>query len=121
MNKRMERKRRRRRTKTKTRRKKHKKHKHHKHHKSHKSEKKRSRSRSNERRRRTPTPPPLSSGKRRNFNSELHQLAQTLNQNRHAKENATSKTNRREKSPELTPEERDVRTVLCKKIFVSNY
>jgi hypothetical protein len=101
--------------------KKHKKHKHHKHHKSHKSDKKHERKRSrspNERRRRTPTPPTLPSGKRRDVNSELHQLAQTLNRNRHSKENlaaAASKSNRREKSPELTPEERDLRTVFCKK------
>jgi len=93
--------------------KKHKKHKHHKHHKSHKSEKKRSRSRSKDRRRRSPTPPTLLSGKRRDVNSELHQLAQTLSRNRHSKESSSVKANRREKSPELTPEERDIRTVLC--------
>jgi hypothetical protein len=110
--------------------KKHKKHKHHKHHKSHKSEKKterqRSRSPVNDRRRRSPTPPPpLPSGKRRDVNSELHQLAQTLNRNRHSKDqsllSASAKANRREKSPELTPEERDLRTVFCKeKFFIKN-
>lgn len=109
--------------------KKHKKHKHHKHHKSHKSDKKHERKRSrssrhsrsprNERRRRrTPTPPTLPSGKRRDVNSELHQLAQTLSLNKHSQDQSTtsssSKTNRREKSPELTPEERDLRTVFCK-------
>jgi hypothetical protein len=99
--------------------KKHKKHKHHKHHKSHKSEKKderkRSRSPINDRRRRSPTPPTLPSGKRRDVNSELHQLAQTLNRQKHSKDSSSlAKTNRREKSPELTPEERDLRTVFCK-------
>jgi RNA-binding protein 39 len=98
--------------------KKHKKHKHHKHHKSHKNEKKHDRKRSrspiNDRRRRSPTPPTLPSGKRRDVNSELHQLAQTLNRNRQSKQSASSlKANRREKSPELTPEERDLRTVFC--------
>jgi hypothetical protein len=98
--------------------KKHKKHKHHKHHKSHKSDKKTERKRSRspivDRRRRSPTPPTLPSGKRRDVNSELHQLAQTLNRNRNAKDHSSSKLNRREKSPELTPEERDLRTVFCK-------
>ena len=104
--------------KDKDREKKHKKHKHHKH-KSHKSEKKhdrkRSRSRSpHERRRRTPTPPVLASGKKRDTNSELHQLAQSLQRTRQAKEtNSSSKSGRREKSPDLTPEERDLRTVFC--------
>ncbi|CAF4440577.1 unnamed protein product, partial [Rotaria magnacalcarata] len=97
--------------------KKHKKHKHHKHHKSHKSDKKHDRKRSrspiNERRRRTPTPPALPSGKRRDVNSELHQLAQSLNRGRNSKDTSTSKSSRREKSPELTPEERDLRTVFC--------
>jgi len=107
--------------------KKHKKHhKHHKH-KSHKSEKKhdRKRSRSPRRsrsptdRRRSPTPPTLPSGKRRDVNSELHQLAKTLSRQTHQKESASaSKLNRREKSPELTPEERDLRTVFCKKNFL---
>jgi hypothetical protein len=104
--------------------KKHKKHhKHHKH-KSHKSDRKHERKRSrsprrsrspNERRRRSPTPPPptLPSGKRRDVNSELHQLAKTLSRQTHNKE-PPSKSNRREKSPELTPEERDLRTVFCK-------
>jgi hypothetical protein len=106
--------------------KKHKKHKHHKHHKSHKNEKKHDRKRSrspiNDRRRRSPTPPTLPSGKRRDVNSELHQLAQTLNRNRQSKQSASSlKANRREKSPELTPEERDLRTVFCKeKVFKKN-
>ncbi len=98
--------------------KKHKKHKHHKSHKSHKSEKKHDRKRSrspiSDRRRRSPTPPTLLSGKRRDVNSELHQLAQTLNRNRDLKQNSSSKGNRREKSPDLTPEERDLRTVFCK-------
>jgi len=98
--------------------KKHKKHKHHKHHKSHKSDKKderkRSRSPINDRRRRSPTPPTLPSGKRRDVNSELHQLAQTLNRNRSSKDHSSAKSTRREKSPELTPEERDLRTVFCK-------
>jgi hypothetical protein len=101
--------------------KKQKKHKHHKHHKSHKSDKKHDRKRSrspiNDRRRRSPTPPTLPSGKRRDVNSELHQLAQTLNRNRHSKDTSLTKPNRREKSPELTPEERDLRTVFCKKNF----
>ena len=99
----------------------HKKHKHHKHHKSHKSEKKHERKRSrsplNDRRRRSPTPPTLSSGKRRDVNSELHQLAQTISRQRRSKDRTTSsssKATRREKSPELTPEERDLRTVFCK-------
>ena len=100
--------------------KKHKKHKHHKHHKSHKSEKKHDRKRSRspvkERpRHRSPSPTTLPSGKRRDVKSELHQLAQTLSQNQHSKDRAASKTNRREKSPDLTPEERDLRTLLCKK------
>lgn len=97
--------------------KKHKKHKHHKHHKSdRKHERKRSRSPINDRRRRTPTPPTLPSGKRRDVNSELHQLAQTLNRNRNSRDySSSSKANHREKSPELTPEERDLRTVFCKK------
>ena len=106
--------------------KKQKKHKHHKH-KSHKSEKKheRKRSRSSRRsrspvntsqRRRTPTPPSatLPSGKRRDVNSELHQLAQTLIQRPSNRDQSTSKSAKREKSPELTPEERDLRTVFCK-------
>lgn len=107
--------------------KKHKKHKHHKH-KSHKSDRKHERKRSRsprrsrspigDRRRRTPTPPPLSSGKRRDVNSELHQLAQTISRQKSSKDtpssSSSSKPNRREKSPELTPEERDLRTVLCK-------
>jgi RNA-binding protein 39 len=101
--------------------KKHKKHKHHKHHKSHKSEKKHERKRSrspiNDRRRRSPTPPTLPSGKRRDVNSELHQLAQTLNRDRQSKQSSALKINRREKSPELTPEERDLRTVFCKRKF----
>ncbi len=111
--------------------KKHKKHhKHHKH-KSHKSEKKQERKRSrsphrarspNDRRPPPPPPPPtaptLPSGKRRDVNSELHQLAKTLSRQPHPKENlATSKPNRRDKSPELTPEERDLRTVFCKNTF----
>ena len=102
-------------------------HKHHKHHKSHKSDKKneqkrsgsprRSRSPLKEKRPRTPTPPMLASGKRRDVNSELHQLAKTMSRQTNAKEmaaSANSKSNRREKSPELTPEERDLRTVFCK-------
>ncbi|CAF0925834.1 unnamed protein product [Rotaria sordida] len=98
--------------------KKHKKHKHHKHHKSHKNDKKHERKRSrspinDHRRRRSPTPPTLSSGKRRDVNSELHQLAQTLSRQGSSKDHSTTKTNRREKSPELTPEERDLRTVFC--------
>jgi len=117
--------------------KKHKKHhKHHKH-KSHKSEKKHERKESrstrrsrspNDRRHHSPPPPPppapappttLPSGKRRDVNSELHQLAKTLSRQTHPKENpSTSKTNRREKSPELTPEERDLRTVFCKRKFL---
>jgi len=110
-------------------------HKHHKHHKhkSHKSEKKHEHKRSRsprrgpsptDRRHRPPTPPPppppttLASGKRRDVNSELHQLAKTISRQTHPKENpSTSKSNRREKSPELTPEERDLRTVFCKKNF----
>ena len=93
----------------------HKKHKHHKHHKSHKSEKKDDR-----KRHRSPTPPPMSSGKRRDVNSELHQLAQTMNRQgppppaSSSKDHSSSKSARREKSPELTPEERDLRTVFCK-------
>lgn len=98
--------------------KKHKKHKHHKHHKSHKSDKKhdrkRSRSPSNDRHRRSPTPPPLVTGKRRDVNSELHQLAQTLIRSRSSNDRSTSKSGRKEKSPDLTPEERDLRTVFCK-------
>ena len=107
--------------------KKHKKHKHHKHHKSHKNDKKHERKRShsskrsrspvNDRNRRSRTPPTLPSGKRRDVNSELHQLAQTLSQHRRSKDRSTSKSNRREKSPELTPEERDLRTVFCKTNF----
>ena len=99
--------------------KKHKKHKHHKHHKSEKKhDRKRSHTRSRsprDRRRRSPSPLPLSnSGKKRDVNSELHQLAQSMNRNRHAKENSSSsKSSRREKTPELTPEERDLRTVFC--------
>lgn len=99
--------------------KKHKKHKHHKHHKSHKSERKHDRKRSRspvkERSRpRSPSPSILSSGKRRDVTSELHQLAQTLNRGRQSDDRSSSKTNRREKTPELTPEERDLRTVFCK-------
>ena len=103
--------------------KKHKKHKHHKHHKSHKSDKKHDRKRSRspindrDRRRRSPTPPTLPSGKRRDVNSELHQLAQTLSRNRDRdskQSSSSSKGSRREKSPDLTPEERDLRTVFCK-------
>ena len=98
--------------------KKHKKHKHHKHHKSHKSDKKHDRKRSRspitDRRRRSPTPPILPSGKKRSDNSELHKLAQTISRSHGAKEPSTSKSSRREKSPELTPEERDLRTVFCK-------
>lgn len=106
--------------------KKHKKHKHHKHHKSHKSDKKHDRKRSRsprrsrspvERRHRSPTPPVLPSGKRRDVNSELHQLAKTISREKQAKENS-SKSGRREKSPELTPEERDLRTVFCKNKFL---
>ncbi|CAF0800667.1 unnamed protein product [Adineta ricciae] len=104
--------------------KKHRKHKHHKHHKSHKSDKKHERKRSRspkrssspiERRPREPSPPVLSSGKRRDTTSELHQLAQTLNKRAQARDGgaASSKSGRREKSPELTPEERDLRTVFC--------
>jgi len=103
-------------------------HKHHKHHKTHKSEKKHERKRSrsprrsrspNDRRHRSPTPPTLPSGKRRDVNSELHQLAKTLSRQTHAKENlSAAKSNRREKSPELTPEERDLRTVFCKNKFL---
>ena len=99
-------------------------HKHHKHHKSHKSDKKsdrkrsrsahRSRSPVKERRPRTPTPPTLASGKRRDVNSELHQLAQSMGRQNNPKESGPAgKSNRREKSPELTPEERDLRTVFC--------
>ena len=105
--------------------------KHHKHkHKSHKSEKKHDRKRSrsprrsrspNERRHPSPTPPTLSSGKRRDVNSELHQLAKTMSRQTNPKEPpptaSSSKSGRREKSPELTPEERDLRTVFCKKDF----
>ena len=112
--------------------KKHKKHhKHHKSHKSHKSDKKHDRKRSGsprrsrsplkEKRPRTPPPTMLASGKRRDVNSELHQLAKTLSRQSNAKEASaaaaaasSSKSNRREKSPELTPEERDLRTVFCK-------
>jgi hypothetical protein len=92
--------------------------------KNRKHERKRSRSprrsRSpNDRRHRSPTPPTLPSGKRRDVNSELHQLAKTLSRQTHAKENlSAAKTNRREKSPELTPEERDLRTVFCKNKFL---
>ncbi|CAF2420894.1 unnamed protein product [Rotaria sp. Silwood2] len=98
--------------------KKHKKHhKHHKHHKSHKSDKKHERKRSRspiDRRPQSPTPTTLPSGKRRDVNSELHQLAKTMGRPKQPKENiSTSKPNRREKSPELTPEERDLRTVFC--------
>lgn len=104
--------------------KKHKKHhKHHKH-KSHKSEKKHDRKDSRsprrsrspkERRQRTPTPPTLASGKRRDVNSELHQLAKTISRQTNSKEAppSSSKSGRRDKSPELTPEERDLRTVFC--------
>ena len=66
------------------------------------------------RRRGSPSPPRLPSGKRRDVNSELHQLAQTLSRQKHSKENSSAKSSRREKSPELTPEERDLRTVFCK-------
>jgi hypothetical protein len=105
--------------------KKHKKHKHHKHHKSHKSEKKHERKRSrspiNDRRRHSPPSlPTMPNGKRRDVNSELHQLAQSLNRPKPSKDRTiplSSKSNRREKSPELTPEERDLRTVFCKKTF----
>ena len=95
--------------------KKHKKHKHHKSHKSHKSEKKDDR-----KRHRSPTPPPMASGKRRDVNSELHQLAQTMNRqgppqpSSRDQSSSSAKSARREKSPELTPEERDLRTVFCK-------
>ena len=102
-------------------------HKHHKHHKSHKSDKSdkkserkrsrsahRSRSPVKERRPRTPTPSNLASGKRRDVNSELHQLAQSMGRQTNPKESSSAgKSNRREKSPELTPEERDLRTLLC--------
>lgn len=118
-------------TKDRDKEKKHKKHhKHHKSHKSHKSEKKHERKRSGsprrsrsplkEKRPRTPPPTNLASGKRRDVNSELHQLAKTLSRQSNAKEASaaaaasSSKSNRREKSPELTPEERDLRTVFCK-------
>ncbi|CAF0737173.1 unnamed protein product [Rotaria sordida] len=98
--------------------KKHKKHhKHHKHHKSHKSDKKHERKRSRspiDRRHHLPAPPTLPSGKKRDVNSELHQLAKTISRQKESKENlSSSKSNRREKSPELTPEERDLRTVFC--------
>jgi hypothetical protein len=109
--------------------------KHQKHHKSHKSDKKHERKRSRsprrsrspvkERRHRSPTPTTLASGKRRDVNSELHQLAKTLSRHPHPKEPPqASKANRRDKSPELTPEERDLRTVFCKenlfnRIFIS--
>lgn len=107
--------------------KKHKKHKHHKH-KSHKSEKKhdrkrsrsprRSRSPTDRRHRSPPQAPTLPSGKRRDVNSELHQLAKSISRQAQSKENLqTSKANKREKSPELTPEERDLRTVFCKNKF----
>ncbi|CAF1363759.1 unnamed protein product [Adineta ricciae] len=104
--------------KDKDREKKHKKHKHHKHHKSHKSEKKhdrkRSRSPSNDRHHRSSSPPIVPSGKRPNVNSELHQLAQTLSRSKNTKDSSSSsKSHRRDKSPELTPEERDLRTVFC--------
>jgi hypothetical protein len=105
--------------------KKHKKHhKHHKH-KSHKNEKKHERKRSrsprrsrspNDRRHRSPTPPTLPSGKRRDVNSELHQLAKTISRQTHSKE--SSSKSKKEKSPELTPEERDLRTVFCKNNFL---
>lgn len=109
--------------------KKHKKHhKHHKHHKSHKNDKKHERKRSrsprhsrspNNRRVRTPTPPVLPSGKKRDTNSELHQLAKSMNRQKQTNDNlAASKLGRREKSPELTPEERDLRTVFCKNKFL---
>jgi hypothetical protein len=102
--------------------KKSKKHKHHKHHKSHKTEKKnerkRSRSRENESQRRHRHSPTLPSGKRRDVNTELHQLAQTINHRSESKDKSSSKTIRREKTPELTPEERDLRTVFCKTIGI---
>jgi len=109
--------------------KKHKKHKHHKH-KSHKSDKKHEHKRSrsphrnrspNDRRQRSPMiPPTLPSGKRRDVNSELHQLAKTLSRQTHPKDtSSTSKPGRREKSPELTPEERDLRTVFCMQLAAS--
>ena len=96
--------------------KKHKKHKHHKHHKSHKSERKHDRKRSRSPiKQRSPSPSVLPSGKRRDVTSEMHQLAQTFSRNRHAAEQTSSKSSsRRDKSPELTPEERDLRTVFCK-------
>lgn len=90
--------------------KKEKKHKKHKHHKSHKSEKKHERKRSRSRSR-SPLPLPTN-GKRPNVNSELHQIAESIARRPNSKERS-SKSSRREKSPELTPEERDLRTVFC--------
>jgi len=85
--------------------KKHKKHKKHKHHKSHKKhDRKQSRSPS----------PVMTSGKRRDVNSELHRLAKEISRHRsHSRDRSSSKAARREKSPDLTPEERDLRTVFC--------
>ncbi|CAF0887873.1 unnamed protein product [Adineta steineri] len=96
----------------------HKHHKHHKHQKSHKSEKKHERKASrspNNRHQQPPAPSKvLSSGKRRDVKSDLHILGETLNRQSRAKEAASMlKSNRREKTPELTPEERDLRTVFC--------
>ena len=96
--------------------KKEKKHKKHKHHKSHKSEKKHDRKRS---RSRSPLPLPTS-GKRTNVNSELHQIAESIARRPNSKERS-SKSSRRETTPELTPEERDLRTVFCKKSFAILY
>lgn len=88
--------------------KKHKKHKKHKHHKSHKKhDRRRSRSRS--------PSPVLGESKRRYANSELHQLAKEILRRRSdSRDRSSSRSSRREKSPDLSIEERDLRTVLCK-------
>lgn len=91
-----------------------KKHKKHKHHKSHKSDKKHDRKRSRSRSR---SPVPIASGKRANVNSALHQLAESLSRRGSSRERSPSKSSRREKSPDLTNEERDLRTVFCESYF----